>query len=161
MFKIEYHGFEAWKRARTSYGMYFDAQTGEKKQLAAMMVHKAKDLGIEHPFKGPLGCVSIFYKKYPKSMSKKKRLNAPWWDTKPDADNLEKFLFDTMEKQASLIENDSNICAKLCFKLWGPYDYTVFFLDRWTERSHFIINSDSVGFNGVGYLLHDRRYIKF
>ena len=158
MLKLEYMGWEAQKRHRMSFNRAYDPSSGEKKQVARIILDQAN--GQNYDLSGPLGCLSIFYKKYPKAMSKKKRAENPWWDTKPDSDNLEKFLFDVLEKQASIIENDSRICAKLCFKLWGEYDATVVLLDRWGEGSFFFQRNDMVGFNDWGYCFSLRSFVK-
>lgn len=87
-------------------------------------------------------------KTYPKRFSRAKKNEICFWNTKPDIDNLEKFVFDLAQKQAGIIQEDSRVCAKFSLKLWGPEDKTIIYMDEWnaSSRIHFIDND--VHFNG-------------
>jgi Holliday junction resolvase RusA-like endonuclease len=148
MFYVKYHGWEAWKRAGHSYKTFYDSQATTKRQLASLLIERARELNIER-IEGNLGFCAVFCKKFPKSFSNKKRNGLKWWATKPDIDNLSKFIFDTLEKQADLIDNDSNIVANLTLKIWGQYDYTAFILGEFTDDSYFVQRNSCVGFGGI------------
>lgn len=158
MLKIQYPGLYSSKRVRASRGRFYDPNSKDKVYVSRLM--RSQCTFIKEPLSGPLGCICVFCKKWPKSFSKRMKKERVYWDTKPDSDNLEKFLFDALEKQANLIQNDSRICAKLTIKIWGKDDFTSILIGRWENTSYFVQYSDMVGFNNVGYKLHHRQFFQ-
>jgi len=157
MLKVEYHGYEAWKRAGLAYGRHFDTQSDEKKQIAQIMLESARRCQLKEPLDGEIAFFGIFYKKWPRTIPKKKRQQKVFWNTKPDIDNLSKFVFDTMQRQAGLITDDSRICLNVTLKLWGEYDYTIFFFDKWDLHKRFAFNYPWLDIDNMRYHVDSRR----
>lgn len=162
MVKLEFSNLYPWQRARTREGIYYDSQVKEKQFLAHIARDSCKKQGLKcsEGLDCSLGFVFVFYKHYPVNFPKKRRLELSYWNTKPDADNLEKFMFDMLQYQAKIIREDSRVCAKMTFKLWGPYDYTIIFFDEWNNSSRFLNDNHIVGFNGYTFDMFNRVFHK-
>jgi len=93
----------AWQRPGQNGNVRYDAQKNPKLLFG---LHINKEHNNERPFTTPISIDIVFSQKYPKSKSKK--LNLIWWDTTPDIDNLEKFLYDTLQ-ECGVIANDKLI----------------------------------------------------
>jgi len=151
MIKISYPGVYPWARARRKGNRYWDSQATLKESLAPYYKQGAMNSGF--PILSAIGAILIFYKQYPKRFAEYKKNEICFWNTKPDIDNLEKFVFDLAQKQAGIIKEDSKVCAKFSLKLWGPESRTVIYMDEWngSSRIHFI--DGRVYFNGKSFEL--------
>lgn len=95
----------AWKRAGINGKIFFDTQKSEKEAYALYLQNYH---GNEEPFHTPIEVVITFY--LPKA-AKTKKANMPvYHSSKPDIDNLCKFLFDAMNE---VIFTDDRIIARL------------------------------------------------
>lgn len=151
---IRYPAIYALKRHRHGKHGNYDASLNDKNAVAPFYISAAKRAGINGPLDCPIAAICIFTKARP---NKKKGLH---WDTKPDIDNLEKFVFDVAEKQAGIIKNDSRICMKISRKFWGEHDRTDILLLRVAEDSIFFANGSVVGVDKYGYFYNDRTFKK-
>jgi Holliday junction resolvase RusA-like endonuclease len=67
------------------------------------------------PLDGPIEAKLEFYFPYPKSTSKTKCQTESWKTTRPDLDNMEKMILDTLTDEGFLTD-DSIICHKYSIK---------------------------------------------
>jgi hypothetical protein len=71
------------------------------------------------PWDCPVHIEIRFYFPWPESTSQKKKESAAWKTTRPDLDNSEKTILDTLTKEGFL-KDDSFICSKSSFKWYHP-----------------------------------------
>jgi Holliday junction resolvase RusA-like endonuclease len=116
-----------WKRAGMGRGRFYDGQVTEKIETAAEM---QRQTDINEPLDGDICVFTVFWKRKPKAMTRKKLEASPFCSVKPDIDNLNKYLFDVMQHQAGLITDDARICSCISFKLWGYDDRTLLVFGR-------------------------------
>lgn len=72
---------------------------------------KIKSSKPSYPLDGPVSVIIEFYFPWPKSTSKIKSQTEYWKTTRPDLDNMEKMIFDTLTDEGFLTD-DSIICHK-------------------------------------------------
>lgn len=95
----------AWKRAGVNGKRFYDTQKAEKEAYALFLKNYH---GNEEPFSTPIEVVITFYLPKP---AKTPKANMPIYHaTKPDIDNLCKFLFDAMNE---VIFTDDRLVARL------------------------------------------------
>lgn len=110
----------AWKRAGVSKGRFFDRQAKER---AAFQWELKKDFR-KPPTSSPINLSCVFSFRIPKSLSKAKRmafLGKPH-KSRPDADNLAKWIGDCGNDVLWL--DDSQIAKLSIEKIWGEEDET-------------------------------------
>lgn len=71
---------------------------------------------LDKPLSGCLGATLVFF-----FQTEDKDKFGDWHTKKPDLDNLEKTLWDVLQR-INLIEDDSQICSKRVDKLWSDYE---------------------------------------
>lgn len=75
---------------------------------------------IKKPLEGPLHIKIDFFYKVPKSWSKKKKELAKWHTSKPDIDNLQKSVLDSLNEIAYI--DDSQVCSIQARKQYSNID---------------------------------------
>jgi len=153
---IDYPAIHALKRHRTNRcGKMYDASRGDKNSVQGYFLLAKQKAKIIEPWDFPIYAICIFEKRYKKGRENKDFL----WTTKPDIDNLEKFIFDVAE-DTGIIKNDSRITLKLSLKLWGKNDRTILYMARAKPDSIIFYNCDYLGDNKYCYSLLDRHFKK-
>lgn len=125
--EIEIHGRPIAKEAsRVRFGTFykprktgsFESQVGDEAGLA---------MRGYRPFSGPVAVEIVQYRAMPKKLNQAQRAAAlagtllP--DTKPDADNLQKSLFDGLKRV--VFEDDAQVCQQMFSKKFGERDRVV------------------------------------
>jgi len=77
--------------------------------------YKIRQFKPAFPLEGPIQAKIEFYFPYPKSISKTKSQGESWKITRPDLDNMEKMIFDTLTEEGFMTD-DSIICSKVSVK---------------------------------------------
>lgn len=108
-----------WQRARLNGQRFFDGQTKEKVAFGLYLNQQHND---EPLFENPISLDIVFYMPMPKSI--KDRKNTPYHSTKPDLDNLCKFLLDAIKDV--LIADDKIICSIYAKKVYDKEPRTEF-----------------------------------
>jgi len=153
---IEYPAIHALKRHRTNrFGKMYDASRSDKNSVLSYFLLAKQKAKIIEAWDFPILAICIFEKRYKKGRESKNFL----WDTKPDIDNLEKFIFDVAE-DAGIIKNDSRIALKLSRKLWGKNDRTILYMARAEPNSILYCNSQYVGDDNYCFSMFDRYFKK-
>lgn len=99
----------AWKRPGQAGHTRFDMQKKEKTSIGLLMRHA---MASHPPFSSPISVTKYFYFISPK------KLSSPFPSSKPDIDNLAKFIHDAGNTICWL--DDSLICEEHNFKLFSP-----------------------------------------
>lgn len=113
-FRFTIHGEPRPKlRARIVGGRGFDPQKNKdaKERYQMSWLAARRDYKNTEPLKGPLYAICTSY--MPKSKTNKKQLPTQ----KPDCDNLEKMLFDSLN--GLLYDDDCQIILPVCPKVWA------------------------------------------
>lgn len=109
----------AWQRARLNGQRFFDGQTKEKVAFGLYLNQQHND---ESLFSNPITLDVVFYMAQPKSL--KDRKGTMYHSTKPDLDNLIKFLLDSIKDV--LIVDDKIICSIYAKKVYDKEPRTEF-----------------------------------
>ena len=115
----------AWSRAglNKATGTLYDKQRDLKIYQRLLLEQQH---GQDKPLKGPLAFYVTFYMQIPKSYSAKKQraLEGKYHCSKPDNDNLQKFIEDLVKNL--IIEDDSQIAVTSARKIYSSNPRTVF-----------------------------------
>ena len=111
----------AWQRPGRSEGRFYDTQTHLKNSLGFYLEQQHGDLP---PFKGPIEIDMKFYFPIPKTVRKRPNTIDMWHITVPDADNLLKLLYDTLQR-SEIIINDKIVCKGSFSKQYDKVERTV------------------------------------
>lgn len=84
---------------------------------------------------GPLWCELTFVYVWPTTIRKRDRTTTIPKDTRPDLDNLQKQVFDSLESAGVFEEGDAQVCGVTTTKLWGDEDSVHIRLCTWDERN--------------------------
>ena len=153
---IEYPAIYALKRHRTNQcGNIYDPSRSDKNSVKAYFLLAKQKSKIIESWDFPVLAICIFEKRYKKGRENKDFL----WSTKPDIDNLEKFIFDVSE-ETGIIKNDSRITLKLSIKLWGKNDRTILYMAPTNLSTRMFFNSDYLGDDKYCYSINDRNFKK-
>jgi Holliday junction resolvase RusA-like endonuclease len=108
------------KRPRFSFGQVYDSQKKEKEAIRQIL--KLQHGHKEPLLKGALKAEITFLMPTPKSYSQKRQLNMEGQHhiSKPDIDNLQKFIFDCAND--ILFDDDSQIYLVIVKKIWSNGD---------------------------------------
>ena len=86
-------------------------EKSEIKQWTAMFAEQIRPYKPKEPWDCPTHAEIYFFFPHPKSTSDKKKTACLWKTTRPDLDNSEKTILDTLTKEGFL-KDDSIICSK-------------------------------------------------
>ncbi len=113
-----------WQRAgiNSQYRRFFDRQKQEKLAIGLYISSIHNDAPL---FEGPLLLEATFYFPYPKTKSKKTPLPVWHW-VKPDGDNLQKFLCDSITDTEVVWHDDKQVAWSNVKKLYGKIPRTIF-----------------------------------
>lgn len=118
----------AWARAgynKKTLIIYEDEKRNKyKERIRKIVKDRMEDYGTQVMTDAVIGYV-IFCFEMPKSWSKKKRLECcgKYVTAKPDKDNLEKMVWDSL--QPLLIQDDKQVVDIHSKKIWGERGYTL------------------------------------
>ena len=120
-----------WKRAGRNGRFTYDPQLKEKMAYRNMLASAEKTVSCSSK---PLSLVYQFNMPIPKSWSRTRRLNAIGkpHTSKPDKDNLEKFINDTFNK--ILWEDDAQIFTSTSEKIYAEKPSTIFIVVEWEDE---------------------------
>ncbi len=105
---------EAMPWQRVTWGKYGNSYVPEETRHWKLVIQcEAEDHKPTKLLDGPLAAETVFYLTRPKSRPKKHK----YPDRKPDADNLEKSIYDALE--GIIYKNDSRIVDKTFKKRYG------------------------------------------
>ena len=153
---ISYPGYYSLARHRKGLNGFYDPNKEAKESVKMWYRLAWKKAGYNKPIDSPIFCHIVFVKK-----SSRKKDVGNLWDTKPDIDNMIKFVFDTAEKAAEIITNDSRIALIKSEKLWGLNDRTNILLFPITDNStnnsyNYFMEFDRIYFNRDNYSFQKR-----
>lgn len=149
---VSYPAIYAQKRHRTGHYGNYDPSSKDKEDVYPFFVNAISRAGLQSPYDCAVGAICVFTKK--KSATEKKGL----WTTKPDIDNLEKFVFDVAER-SGIVKNDSRICMKISKKVRGEHDRTDLLFLELSMWSKFSAGIDVFGIDGFVFS-NDQIFIK-
>lgn len=105
----------ALQRARKGKHGFYDPQRHMKNAMMIYLSHYEGPL-----LTGPLFLSVYFYMPIPKITSKKKieEMKGTCHHLRPDADNMQKWIFDICQDSGNIFKDDASIAAGLFFKVW-------------------------------------------
>lgn len=104
-----------WARVGYSKNHFFDTQKQDK---LAYGLYILNGHGDSPPFAGPLSLDVTFYMQIPKLKSK--RAKSIYHHFTPDADNLTKFLMDSITQVGTIWEDDKQVSILIAKKIYDP-----------------------------------------
>jgi len=150
---VQYKGIYAQQRHRSGRNGMYDPSKNDKQAVERFYVESKKIHDLSSAFDEPVGVLCIFEKKYRKN----KKKSDFFWDTKPDSDNLEKFVFDVAEN-CGILKNDSRIAVKLTLKLWGEHDRSTILFSSLSDDSKLFYGPSYVGLDQHTFSLDNRTF---
>jgi Holliday junction resolvase RusA-like endonuclease len=104
-------------------------EKSEIKQWTALFAESIRPYKPSEPWDCPVHAEIYFFFPWPKHVSQKKKDQMSWKLTKPDLDNSEKTILDTLTKEGFL-RDDSIICSKKSQKHFSDEPKVVVFLQK-------------------------------
>lgn len=103
----------------------------EIKVWTAMFADAIREYKPKEPWDCPVHLEIGFYFPWPESASQKKKSSTTWKTTRPDLDNSEKTILDTLTAEGFVVD-DSVICSKASYKMHSNEPKIAIFLKKLT-----------------------------
>lgn len=99
----------------------YDEQKDDRERIGVILLEQHEDRA---QYQGPLEVTFGFYMKIP---AKRNFTGRYWHTSRPDCDNLQKFILDILVCE-SIIRDDSQVCRIIAEKIYDPCPRTEFII---------------------------------